>query len=293
MSSILTLGRIMEQQGIFEPSCEMIGKTIYCSIETDLANSEFAFYVNINGERKATFWYTDKSSIEYSCGNDIIYDFEIVFFIRTNGEKILSKSIKKKTNWSIGEGILEAVENLLTSESNILELGSGIGSKSLAEICNVYSVEHDENFLNLHSHVNYIHSPIIDIEPTTEFMETKSYDFDIVQNKMPKRVDLIIVDGPPEYIGRSGLLHNLDIFDSECIWIVDDVLRTKDQKLANYIALHFRLLQYRFWNFAILCRDPIRNEILERIQSKSLEELDSKSMAYVENYYPNAFLSDE
>ena len=52
-------------------------------------------------------------------------------------------------------------------------------------------------------------------------------------------------------------------------------------------------VQYRFWNFAILCRDPIRNEILERIQSKSLEELDSKSMAYVENYYPNTFLSEE
>ena len=170
----------MGQQGIFEPSCEMIGKTIYCSINTDIENSEFAFYVNLNGERKATFWYTDRPSIEYSCGDDIIYDFEIVFFIRTNGEKIISKSIKKKTSWSIGEGILEAVRNLLTKKSNILELGSGIGSKSLAEICSVHSVEHDSRFLNIHDSVNYINSPLVEIKPFGEFGDTKSYDFNMI-----------------------------------------------------------------------------------------------------------------
>ena len=279
----------MEQQGIFEPSCEMIGKTIYCSINTDIENSEFAFYVNLNGERKATFWYTDRPSIEYSCGDDIIYDFEIVFFIRTNGEKIISKSIKKKTSWSIGEGILEAVRNLLTKKSNILELGSGIGSKSLAEICNVHSVEHDSRFLNIHDSVNYINSPLVEIKPFGEFGDSKSYDFNMIDNDLLKNIDMVIVDGPPENYGRSGLLYHLEIFNDNCIWIIDDVLRMKDQKLANYIALHFKLLQYRFWNFSILIKNPIENKILQKINSKSLEELNSKSETYMKNYYPSMF----
>ncbi len=279
----------MGQQGIFEPSCEMIGKTIYCSIDTDIENSEFAFYVNLNGERKATFWYTDRPSIEYSCGDDIIYDFEIVFFIRTNGEKIISKSIKKKTSWSIGEGILEAVRNLLTKKSNILELGSGIGSKSLAEICSVHSVEHDSRFLNIHDSVNYINSPLVEIKPFGEFGDTKSYDFNMIDNDLLKNIDMVIVDGPPENYGRSGLLHNLEMFNDNCIWIVDDVLRTKDQKLANYIALYFKLIQYRFWNFSILIKNPIEYEMLQKINSKSLEELNSKSVTYMKNYYPSMF----
>jgi len=279
----------MGAHGIFEPSCEMIGKTIYCSIDTDIENSEFAFYVNINGERKATFWYTDRTSIEYSCGNDIIYNYEIVFFIRIDGEKIISKSIQKKTSWSIGEGILQAVKNLLTKESNILELGSGIGSKSLAEICNVYSVEHDSRFLNIHDSVNYINSPLVEIKPFGEFGDTKSYDFNMIDNDLLKTIDMVIVDGPPENYGRSGLLHHLEMFNDDCIWIVDDVLRTKDQKLANYIALYFKLIQYRFWNFSILIKVPIDNDILSKINSKSLEELNSKSETYMKNYYPSIF----
>ena len=48
----------MDAELLFELSCDMVGNTIYCSIETNVENAEFAFYVNIDGERKATFWYT-------------------------------------------------------------------------------------------------------------------------------------------------------------------------------------------------------------------------------------------
>ena len=54
----------MSEDFVFSPSCEMVGKTIYCQIETDIANAEFAFYVIIDGERKATFWYTDRANID-------------------------------------------------------------------------------------------------------------------------------------------------------------------------------------------------------------------------------------
>ncbi len=112
----------------------MVGKTIYCQTETDLENAEFEFYVIIDGERKATFWYNDRPSIEYACGDEIINEYEIVFFIRINGSAIVSKSLTKQSNWSLDEGVLEAVRQLAYKDSIILEFGSGLGSKTLSEI---------------------------------------------------------------------------------------------------------------------------------------------------------------
>ena len=109
----------MSEELSFEPSCDMVGNTIYCSIETNIINAEFAFYVNIDGERKATFWYDNRPSVEYICGDEIINTYEIVFFIRIGGEEIVSKSITKKTNWSICDGVIEAVRNLVDDKSTI------------------------------------------------------------------------------------------------------------------------------------------------------------------------------
>ena len=105
-----------------------------------------------------------------------------------------------------------------------MELGSGIGSKTLAEICTVYSVEHDERFLDIYESVNYIHAPLIDTEPLLDFNETKWYDIEIIRVNLPNKIDLILVDGPPEKYGRSGILHHLEMLDRNCIWIIDDVL---------------------------------------------------------------------
>ena len=276
----------MSEELFFEPSCDMVGNKIYCSIETDVTNAEFAFYVNIDGERKATFWYTDMSSVEYNCGDQIFNIYEIVFFIRINGEEIVSKSITKKTNWSICDGVIEAVRNLVDENSTILELGSGIGSKRLAEICTVYSVEHDKRFLDIHESVNYIHAPLIDIEPLPDFNEIEWYDGEIIRENLPEKIDLILVDGPPEKYGRSGLLYYLDMFNHSCIWIVDDVLRERDQKLANYISLKFGHIQYRFWNFSIVV-SPQKKIDLSKINAISNQQFNDKSSTYISKYYPS------
>ena len=93
----------------------------------------------------------------------------LYFSLELMGNKYYQNPSRKKSSWAIGEGILEAVKNLLTKDSNILELGSGIGSKSLAEICTTHSVEHDSRFLNVHDSVNYIHSPLVEIKPLGEY----------------------------------------------------------------------------------------------------------------------------
>ena len=65
-------------------------------------------------------------------------------------------------------------------------------------------------------------------------------------------------------------------------------LAAKDQKLANYIALRFGLIQYRFWNFAILSKIPINNDALARIHSTSQQEYEDESSTYLKNYYPTS-----
>lgn len=269
----------------------MVGKTIFCEIETDIENAEFAFYVIIDGDRKATFWYTDRPSIEYACGDEIINEYEIVFFIRINGSEIVSKSITKKSNWSLDEGVLEAVRQLANKDSIILEFGSGLGSQSLSEICTVYSIEHDERFLNKYESVNYIHAPLIDIEPLPEFGESKWYDLEIIKLNLPPKIDIIIVDGPPEKYGRSGLIRYLQTFSDVKIWFIDDVLRTKDQKLSNIISIKNNLYHYRFWNFSILAKAPVRSDVIQSVYSVTQKIYENKSSLYIKNYYPSLFES--
>ena len=58
--------------------------------------------------------------IEYNCGNEIFSTYEIVFFVRSNNNDIITKSITKRSNWSICNGILQAVKNLVNENSIIV-----------------------------------------------------------------------------------------------------------------------------------------------------------------------------
>ena len=77
------------------------------------------------------------------------------------------------------------------------------------------------------------------------------------------------------------------MFGEGCIWIVDDILREKDQKLANYIALKFGYLQYRFWNFSIIASPSLQIKNLEAISDVALVQLQLKSDYYVSKFYPS------
>jgi len=277
----------MAKSSVMAPSCEDFGSTLHCAIETSQTNCEFAFYIDINGVRVETRWYSSNSSIKYEFGDDIVHYYKVTFFLREEDGTIHSDSIERKTHWSYCDGILTAVKLLTDKKSTILEFGSGCGSQELSTHCAIYSVEHDEKFVGLFPEVNYIHAPL---KPTTvieEFGEKEWYDADIVAASLPKKIDLIMVDGPPSSVGRSGLLNHLDIFPETAIWLIDDVLRVKDQQLSNYLALNYRLIQYRFWNFSILSSKPIHSEKVRSIQLASEQALNSESKIYLNIYYPS------
>ena len=37
----------------------------------------------------------------------------------------------------------------------------------------------------------------------------------VIEQNLPAKIDIIIVDGPPEKYGRSGILNNLDLFRND------------------------------------------------------------------------------
>ena len=78
------------------------------------------------------------------------------------------------------------------------------------------------------------------------------------------------------------------MFGKNTIWIVDDVLRQKDQTLANYIALKLRFIQYRFWNFSIITNPNYQIKNLDKINEAALNEYVSQNIeVYISNFYPS------
>ena len=277
----------MAETSVMNSSCEDFESVLHCSIDTHLDNCDFAFYIDINGERKETRWYSKDRMMKYEFGEEIVHYYKVSFFVREEDGTIHREICEQKTHWSYCDGVLSAVKLLIDESCTILEFGSGYGSQKLSSYCTIFSVEHDDRFISLFPEVNYIHAPLMPSESFQEFCENQWYDADVVSSSLPERIDLILVDGPPNEIGRSGLLHHLELFPDDVVWIIDDVLRSKDQQLANYICLHKSLIQYRFWNFSILTKKPIHSNIIQSIHTASEIVFNNESSNYLRHYYPS------
>ncbi|MAS80648.1 MAG: hypothetical protein CMA28_03405 [Euryarchaeota archaeon] len=192
------------------------------------------------------------------------------------------------SDWAICRGVLEAIRALCQSKENpvIVELGSGKGTEALTNFGKVYSVEHDEAWILNFEGVDYIHSPLTEINPISGFNHLQWYDSQIMFNHLPSSYDLLLVDGPPGSVGRSGILNHLDSVPDDVIWIIDDTLRTEEGHLSDTIAISKSMLQYRFWNFSILSRMPIEANTIDQIRHISYSVMQEKSDAKIQFFYP-------
>jgi len=272
--------------GLFLPACHLTPGGLLCSIDCEESDVVYAFYIDINGERRKQYWYTEKSKVLHPLMDEVINTYQVTFFVRRNNGEIISKTISKRSRWALCDGVLEAVFQLTTEGSSILEFGSGFGSKLISEHRTISCIEHNKKFINLFEGVNYVYAPLAMIDPFVGFEETKWYDFEEITTALPNKIDMIIIDGPPQDIGRSGVLRHLDRFSETKFWIIDDIQREKDQKLANYISFHFSMIQYRFWNFSILSKKSIPSEIIENILNISNSIANKERKEYLAKFYP-------
>ncbi len=190
------------------------------------------------------------------------------------------------SHWMLSDGAFEAVRVLSNPKSVIVEFGSGEGTERLTRLGKIFSIEHDENWILGYLNVEYIHAPLVDIEPLPGFNHKEWYDSEVLEKKIPSECDIVIVDGPLGSIGRSGLLRHLSLFPKGVTWIIDDTNRDDEALLANHISLALKLHHQKYWNFSILSLEPIDPHVAKIILGASWREIRLEEDDYIRKYYP-------
>jgi len=128
-------------------------------------------------------------------------------------------------------------------QKTIIELGAGkTSTKIFNEFYNLYSIEHNEQYINLYKGVNYIHAPL----------KNEWYDPDIIKQMLPDDYDCIVVDGPPGMLNnnnqiRYGFIKNLSLFKDNVPIIFDDTDRVgwgEEKAVSKLKEIGFHITKY-------------------------------------------------
>jgi hypothetical protein len=137
-------------------------------------------------------------------------------------------------DWSLSPELHKYIRTVLPEGSTILELGSGFGTDILSKHYDMFSVEHDLDFLDRYNST-YIYAPLKEHKAIKNHEGTVWYDADVLRPQLRDlEYDLLLVDGPPE--SRAGFLKYFDMFDPDAIMVFDDVNRKRDNSVMNSIA---------------------------------------------------------
>ena len=109
--------------------------------------------------------------------------------------------------WVLSESTREMIRSRIPSGGTILEFGSGEGTALLSKDFRVTAIEHDADYVEI-GDFRTIHAPIVHNATSESLGEFGWYNADIIKQEIDKRYDLIIIDGPPGSIGRSGILEH-------------------------------------------------------------------------------------
>jgi hypothetical protein len=189
-----------------------------------------------------------------------------------------------RNHWPIGGGIRSAIEQLIPEGATILELGSGDGTKQLAQKYTIWSIEHDEKWVGYCDLANYIHAPIISLLDGN----IQWYDPSILEVSIPASYDLILIDGPPGKYGREGILENFHLFRTDVPIIIDDTIRNHEANIAREMAYKLNRPLYVFWNFSIIVPNLLSKTQVATIQREAIRGLEREDDTYLERYFSSA-----
>ncbi len=137
-------------------------------------------------------------------------------------------------NWSIDKDLYDFIRKVLPEGNTILELGSGFSTGELSKYYTMYSVEHDEKFLDKYDST-YLHAPLKKHKKLKNHESTEWYDAAVLRDLLKGlKYNLLLVDGPPQT--RSGFVKYINLFDTSAIWIFDDAGRSIDRAVVNSAA---------------------------------------------------------
>ena len=142
--------------------------------------------------------------------------------------------------WSMEKSCFDYIRQLLPEGKTILEFGSGYITGELSKYYTMYSVENYEEWVDRYDST-YIYAPIKFYDGTfitPSIPENLGwYNPDIVKENLPKKYDLILIDGPNgERYGRGGFYKYLDWFNTAVPIVFDDVNREPERILMEKVS---------------------------------------------------------
>ena len=202
-------------------------------------------------------WQINKFANDYYDKNDysnIVAVHFTNFFQpwKENNLKFYPKWMERKDNfyelslinnfggWSMEKSCFDYIRQLLPEGKTILEFGSGYVTGELSKYYTMYSVENYEEWVDRYDST-YIYAPIKFYDETfitPSIPENLGwYNPDIVKVNLPKKYDLILVDGPNgERYGRGGFYKYLKWFNTDVPIVFDDVNREPERILMEKVS---------------------------------------------------------
>lgn len=152
--------------------------------------------------------------------------------------EIMNEDLSMFGGWAIDVECYQKILEILPAGKTILEFGSGHATNKLAETYTMYSVEHDEKWVNKYKST-YIHAPIV-----RDFNEPMInwYNPEAIKNNLPEHYDLILVDGPigaltANGLTRDGFRRNKHLFNLDnTIIVFDDIQRKGEMDSMNMLV---------------------------------------------------------
>jgi len=143
--------------------------------------------------------------------------------------------------WAIEAEVIEWIHMHVPFGSTILELGSGAGTEVLSEHYEMFSIEHDPQWIGQYNST-YIHAPLVGGRGKAH-RNGGWYDTAVLARKMPHEYDMILIDGPPARIaglgvgpGRAAFLDNFNMFRHDVPILLDDTNRPVERVLRDSLA---------------------------------------------------------
>lgn len=149
---------------------------------------------------------------------------------------------------SMTKETFDLIQELLPHGSTILEMGSGYGTKILSEYYTMYSIEHNPKWINSHDS-NYIYCPVVQqTNPVYQRQDLPNnipgnilqfnewYDIDTILDQLPKKYDMLFIDGPNSDYRRTNFISHIDKFNTNAVWLFDDVNREFDRRTYEKVC---------------------------------------------------------